>query len=91
MSVIDELPEGRKEIKTRAISEKERGHAYDFLLDRIKKGEQGYIVFPVIEETEKSDLSFAPYSALARQDICFLPFMRCRDRGGSGFIQVVGS
>lgn len=40
----------------RLLWERERNHGYKFLIDRIKRGEQGYIVFPVIEESNKKNL-----------------------------------
>ena len=56
LSVIDELPPGRAVIKTvvRATSQLDR--VYAFVDDEIAKGAQAYIVFPVIEESEKLNL-----------------------------------
>ncbi len=56
VSVIDELPPGRKPVQTGHRYEQKRGALYQFLRDEIKKGRQAYIVFPLIEESEKIDL-----------------------------------
>ncbi len=59
VSVIDELPKNRKQIKTLLRQEKDRDGVYKFLRDEIKKGHQAYIVYPIIEESEKLDLKSA--------------------------------
>ena len=56
VSVIDELPPGRKEIKTIHKYESTRPQLIQFLHSEIAKGRQIYIVFPLIEESEKLDL-----------------------------------
>ena len=52
ISIIDELPPGRKTIKTYALEKKRRGKAYDFVLKQVLKGQQAYIVAPLIEESD---------------------------------------
>jgi ATP-dependent DNA helicase RecG len=52
LSVIDELPLGRKEIKTHFVPKKKREDAYKFIADHVQKGEQVYIITPLIEESE---------------------------------------
>ncbi len=52
ISVIDELPPGRKRIETYSVGEKMRTRIYEFLRKNIKDGRQGYIVCPLIEESE---------------------------------------
>jgi len=59
ISVIDELPKGRKQVKTLLRTEKDRLAVYKFLSDEIKKGRQAYIVYPIIDESEKLDLKAA--------------------------------
>lgn len=54
-SVIDELPPGRKEIKTIHRSESHRLAVFGFIKQEIAKGRQVYIVYPLIEESEKLD------------------------------------
>jgi ATP-dependent DNA helicase RecG len=56
VSVIDELPPGRKEIKTVWRGEGRREEAYQEIRREIRKGRQAYIVCPLIEESEKIDL-----------------------------------
>ncbi len=55
ISVIDELPPGRKPIKTIHKKDKDRLALFRFLKDEIQKGRQIYIVYPLIEESEKLD------------------------------------
>ena len=56
VSIIDELPPGRKEIKTIHKYESTRPQLIQFLHSEIAKGRQIYIVYPLIEESEKLDL-----------------------------------
>lgn len=56
VSVLDELPPGRKPIKTVHRYETQRIGVFDFIRDEIAKGRQVYIVYPLIEESEKMDL-----------------------------------
>ncbi|MBN2807743.1 MAG: ATP-dependent DNA helicase RecG [Prolixibacteraceae bacterium] len=55
VSVIDELPPGRKPVKTLHFFEKMHREVYRFLDSEILKGRQTYVVFPLIEESEKLD------------------------------------
>lgn len=59
VSVIDELPPGRKPIKTHWRSEKKRKEVYRFVAEQVEMGAQVYIIFPLIEESEKMDLKAA--------------------------------
>ena len=54
-SVIDELPPGRKPITTAHRYEHDRTKVLDFIKSEITKGRQAYIIFPLIEESEKLD------------------------------------
>ena len=56
VSVIDELPPGRKPVQTLHRYDKKRGALYQFIRDQLKQGRQAYIVYPLIEESEKMDL-----------------------------------
>lgn len=56
VSVIDELPPGRKEIKTVHRHEGHRLRVIGFMKEEIAKGRQIYIVYPLIQESEKLDL-----------------------------------
>ena len=57
VSIIDELPPGRKKIDTRFYVEAQRDIGYDLAYDEIKKGRQVYIVCPLIGEDEKEELN----------------------------------
>lgn len=59
VSAIDELPPGRKPITTRVFHEGEREKAYRAVQEQIDKGHQAYIVYPLVEDSEKSDLKAA--------------------------------
>jgi len=59
VSIIDELPPGRKPVKTYAVGEDMRKRIYAFLDKHIKNGSQAYVVCPLIEESEKTDLANA--------------------------------
>jgi ATP-dependent DNA helicase RecG len=55
ISIIDELPPGRKSIKTVHRYDKNRLKVFQFIKDEIKKGRQVYIVYPLIQESETMD------------------------------------
>ncbi len=55
VSVIDELPPGRKPIQTIHLYDSKRLRMFGFLKEQIKKGRQIYIVYPLIKESEKMD------------------------------------
>lgn len=56
VSVIDELPPGRKPIQTIHQYDKKRVNLYDSMRKQLEEGRQVYIVYPLIEESEKLDL-----------------------------------
>lgn len=56
VSVIDELPPGRKPIQTIHQYDKKRGALYESIRKQLQEGRQVYIVYPLIEESEKLDL-----------------------------------
>lgn len=56
VSVIDELPAGRKPIKTVHLYESQRLRMFGFMRQEIAKGRQVYVVYPLIKESEKLDL-----------------------------------
>ncbi len=57
MSILKEKPKGRQEIKTYVKSEKEIKDVLGMMLEELKKGHQIYVIAPLIEESEKSDLT----------------------------------
>lgn len=52
ISIIDELPPGRKPVNTYCVGEAMRERVYEFIAKKVKEGRQVYIVCPAIEETE---------------------------------------
>ena len=58
ISIIDELPAGRKPIKTVQFFENQRLRVFGFMREEIAKGRQVYIVYPLIKESEKMDLLY---------------------------------
>ncbi|MCX7682378.1 MAG: ATP-dependent DNA helicase RecG [Anaerolineae bacterium] len=59
VSVIDEMPPGRKPITTRVIGPAERERAYSFLRSQVAKGRQAFIICPLIEESESIEAAAA--------------------------------
>ena len=57
VSVIDELPPGRKPVKTAMISDAKKGTVYNFMRKQIELGRQVFVVYPLIFESEKIDLN----------------------------------
>src|SRR5690606_30675366 len=69
VSVIDELPPGRKQIETIHRTEHHRMRVIGFMREQIGKGRQVYVVYPLIEESETLDLKNLDegYEALRRE------------------------
>jgi ATP-dependent DNA helicase RecG len=63
LSVIDELPPGRTPVETKVYFETRRSQVYQAIRDEIKHGYQAYIIYPLVEETEKSDMKAAAQMA----------------------------
>jgi ATP-dependent DNA helicase RecG len=59
LSLLDEIPPGRQEIKTRWLPARDRERAYSFINGQIEKGHQGYIIYPLVEESDKIDAKAA--------------------------------
>ncbi|MGZ3903556.1 MAG: ATP-dependent DNA helicase RecG [Bacteroidia bacterium] len=68
-SVIDELPPGRKPIQTLHYGDNKRLRLYGFMKEQIKLGRQVYVVYPLIEESEKLDFKnlMEGYDALSQE------------------------
>ncbi|MFN3134379.1 MAG: ATP-dependent DNA helicase RecG, partial [Candidatus Kryptonium sp.] len=58
VSVIDQMPRKRK-VKTEIVPDTEKERVYEFIRSKVKEGHQAYIVYPLIEESEKLDLESA--------------------------------
>lgn len=59
VSVIDQMPPGRTPVTTKQVPEDKREQMYDFIRQKINENQSAYIVYPLVEETEKSDLKAA--------------------------------
>ncbi|MBP7999130.1 MAG: ATP-dependent DNA helicase RecG [Chloroflexi bacterium] len=59
MAILDELPPGRQEIKTRWLSPAERERAYAFVRGQILAGRQAYVICPLVEESDKIEAKSA--------------------------------
>lgn len=59
VSIIDELPPGRRNIKTLYFEEENRDRAYRIAYEQVKMGRQAYVVYPIIEDSERLDLRAA--------------------------------
>jgi len=74
VSVLDEMPPGRKPIRTSVVSPKKAHDAYAFIRRRLQAGEQAFVVYPLIEESDKLDLKAATERAKFLQDNIFPDF-----------------
>ncbi|MCP9926914.1 ATP-dependent DNA helicase RecG [Cyanobium sp. CH-040] len=59
VSQIDELPPGRTPVRTRLLKASQRQEAYDLIRAEVARGQRAYVVLPLVEESEKSDLRSA--------------------------------
>ena len=59
LSIIDEMPPGRQEIKTKWLEPRERERAYAFIANQIKQDRQAFVICPLIEESEAIDAKAA--------------------------------
>ncbi|OLP19448.1 ATP-dependent DNA helicase RecG [Leptolyngbya sp. 'hensonii'] len=74
VSQIDELPPGRKAIRTTLLSGNDRAQAYELIRREIVQGQQAYIVLPLVEESEKLDLRSAVDEHQRLQEVIFPEF-----------------
>jgi len=75
ISVIDELPPGRPEIKTSWVSPAQRQSAYDFVRRQVAEGRQAFIICPLIEESEAVE-SRAAITEYERLSLSVFPELR---------------
>ncbi|MBI5416315.1 MAG: ATP-dependent DNA helicase RecG, partial [Candidatus Omnitrophica bacterium] len=59
LSVLDEMPPGRGEVKTKLYPQDRAEEVYALVREQLKQGQQAYVVYPLIEESEKLDLKAA--------------------------------
>ena len=74
VSVIDELPRGRKPVATYWISGRQRNDVYEFIKNQVGKGGQAYIVYPLVEKSEKLTVESAIENKMRLQNEIFREF-----------------
>lgn len=74
LSVIDEMPPGRQPIETHVFLPSERLRAHRFIISQLEQGHQAFIIFPLVEESEKVDAKAAVEEHKALQEGIFKPF-----------------
>lgn len=69
LSILDEMPPGRQEIKTRWLRPSERERAYSFVRSQIESGRQAFVICPLVEESDKIDAkaAVAEYERLQKE------------------------
>ena len=67
VSVLDEMPPGRTPIVTRRVSDDRADEVWQFVGKQVAAGHQAYVVYPVIEENEESELKAAHQDAQGAQ------------------------
>ncbi len=75
LSIIDEMPPGRQTIGTYLLSPRERERAYRLIQSQVEAGRQAFIIYPLIEESEKSE-SLAAVEEHARLQSEIFPSLR---------------
>ncbi len=71
ISVLDEMPPGRTPVETQVVGEKDRKEAYAAVAVALSAGHQAFIVYPVVEESEKVDLRAATQMAERLRQVVF--------------------
>lgn len=56
VSMVDEMPPGRTPVATRLVSEKERAHLYERIREEVERGHQAYVVYPLVEASDRLQL-----------------------------------
>ncbi len=74
VSQIDELPPGRQAINTMAKKGRDRQKVYDLIRREVAQGRQAYIIFPLVEESEKLDLKAATEEHQRLSEVIFPEF-----------------
>ncbi len=73
LSTIKTMPKNRKEVLTKYKEKHERDHCYKFLQSHVKKGEQGYVVFPLIDSNETDNNYLTLLSEYERSKEIYFP------------------
>jgi ATP-dependent DNA helicase RecG len=74
LSVIDEMPPGRLPVETRVLSPLERSRAYNFIIGQLEEGRQAFVIYPLIEESEKIEAKAATEEYESLQQKVFFNF-----------------
>ena len=67
LSLLDELPKGRKKVITQIIPPEKREFAYDFIRKEVKAGRQVFVICPRIEKNEKENLNWSEIKAVKEE------------------------
>lgn len=71
LSVMDEMPPGRQEIETYVLTPRERERAYSLIRSQVAESRQAFVIYPLIEESEKSDMLAATAEQARLQEEIF--------------------
>ena len=71
LTIIDELPKGRKPIKTSLVRGSSRASVHKLIKDEVEKGRQAYVVYPLIDESETLSAKAATKEAEYLQEVVF--------------------
>jgi len=71
LSVMDEMPPGRQAIETHLVPPRERERAYALIRSQVAEGHQAFVIYPLIEESEKNDLLAATAEKVRLQQEVF--------------------
>jgi ATP-dependent DNA helicase RecG len=71
VSVIDEMPAGRIPIKTRWLTSSQRERAYSFIRRQVAEGRQAFVVYPLVEESDRSEVKAAVEEHARLQETVF--------------------
>ena len=75
LSIVDELPAGRRAVTTEIVSFEERDRVYEAVRAAFREGRQAFILYPLVQESERSDLLAATeeFERLQREDLAEFP------------------
>ena len=75
LSIIDELPAGRRDVTTSVVAYEERDRVYDSLRAAFRAGRQAFILYPLVQESERSDFLAATeeFERLQREELADFP------------------
>ncbi len=74
LSVIDEMPPGRIPVETRVLAPLERSRAYNFIIGQLESGRQAFVIYPLVEESEKIEAKAATEEYGILQEKVFFNF-----------------